>query len=260
MVRDIVKSVFRHFDESDGWAMGSHVALSWLISIFPFLIFVTSLAAYIGEEQSRAKIINLIFEAWPPDIAKNIVDEIMIVLDKDNIGFLTIGFLFSIYFASNGISAVRTALNRAYRDTETRSALTLYWQNIVFIILIALFLLVASQLLADIPRIWPASKISLLIKNQMGSFILITILVCAFHLFLPASRRPLRKLLPGVALTLVFWFVSVRLFAYYVLAIADYSAIYAGLAGVMTVLILFYLVGVILILGAEFNAELERRF
>jgi membrane protein len=260
LLKEIVVAVFRHFDESDGWAMGSHVALSWLISIFPFLIFATSMATYVDDEHSRSEITKLIFDSWPHYIAKNIVDEIKIVLDNYNIGFLTTGFIFSLFFASNGISAIRTALNRAYRDSETRSTIAIYSQNIFFVVLIALSLLAFTQLLAEIPQFQTVSNTSLPSPTKLSSFVAIAILLCAFHVFLPASRRPLLRILPGVCMTLLFWFMTARLFAYYVFAIADYSAIYAGLAGVMTVLILLYLLGVILILGAELNAELERRF
>ncbi len=52
---------------------------------------------------------------------------------------------------------------------------------------------------------------------------------------------------------------STRVFAHYVAAIADYSATYAGLAGIMTAQIFLYLMAVVLILGAEINAELENR-
>ncbi len=53
-VRIIWKVVFDalwHFSEDDGWAMASHVALSSLMAVFPFLIFGTALASFLGADQ-----------------------------------------------------------------------------------------------------------------------------------------------------------------------------------------------------------------
>jgi hypothetical protein len=63
---------------------------------------------------------------------------------------------------------------------------------------------------------------------------------------------------PGVLLTLVFWFVGALIFAYYLATFANYTATYAGLASVMIALIFLYMIGVIFIIGAEINAALMK--
>ena len=54
-----------HFLAEDGWAIASHIALSTLTSLFPFLIFVTALAGFLGSQDLADEATRLIFAAWP---------------------------------------------------------------------------------------------------------------------------------------------------------------------------------------------------
>lgn len=259
----ILVAAARHFNQSDGWAISSHVALSLMIAIFPFLIFATSLAGFLGNETRTGDIVELVFEYWPEEIAAPIVREINIVLARGNLGFLTIGIGLALFFASNGIEAVRVALNRAYRDEDNRSLLAQRVQSVLFILVMALLILVASILLVLAPDFWASAVLKDMLRGEqfrltVAVFVLILV-VSAAHARLPGRRRPIRRIWPGIALTLVLWIVSAKIFAHYVAAIADYSATYAGLAGIMTAQIFLYLMAVVLILGAEINAEIENR-
>ena len=109
-----------HFSEDDGWAMASHVALSTLLAIFPFLIFGTALGSFLGADQFATTAVHFIFDTWPESIAKPISDEVVRVLTIPRGGLLTISVLAAAYFASNGVEALRVSLNRAYRVAESR--------------------------------------------------------------------------------------------------------------------------------------------
>jgi len=260
---DVFKAAVDHFNESDGWAMSSHVALSLMIAIFPFLIFAASLAGFLGNETRSADMVELVFDYWPEEIAAPIVREIDIVLTRGNLGFMTIGVGLALFFASNGIEAVRVALNRAYRDEDNRSLLSQRVQSMMFILVVALLILVASILLVLAPDFWASTALKHLLSREslrlvVAVFVLMLVVI-ACHARLPGRRRPIGRIWPGVLLTLVLWIVSAKIFAHYVSAIADYSATYAGLAGIMTAQIFLYLMAVVLILGAEINAELEIR-
>ncbi len=264
----IFMAAARHFNQSDGWAMSSHVALSLMIAIFPFLIFAASLAGFLGYETRTGDIVELVFEYWPEEIAAPIVREINIVVTRGNLGFLTIGIGLALFFASNGVEAVRVALNRAYRDQDDRSILAQRLQSIMFILVAAMLILMASILLLLMPNLPAFSDDgSAALKDVLGSeqlrlavaLFILMLVIFACHAWLPGRRRPIRRVWPGIALTLLLWIVSARVFAHYVAAIADYSATYAGLAGIMTAQIFLYLMAVVLILGAEINAELENR-
>ena len=88
------------------------------------------------------------------------------------------------------------------------------------------------------------------------ALVMLTLGLLVVHLWLPAGRRKVFDVIPGVLLTLLLWLAGALIFAYYLATFANYTATYAGLASVMVVLIFLYMVGVIFIIGAELNAAL----
>ena len=116
-----IKGALLHFNESDGWSMASHVAMSFMIAVFPFLIFTTSVAGFFSNKTESKGIIEMVFEYWPAEVAEPITREMSSVLNNGNEGFLTLGIVLALFFASNGVEAVRSALNLAYRDNDPRS-------------------------------------------------------------------------------------------------------------------------------------------
>jgi len=263
-----IKEALLHFNENDGFAMASHVALSVMIAIFPFLIFAVSLASMVSSEGSSLAIIDLVFDLWPEDIAEPIVHEIEAVVDTSSAGYLTVGILLALFFSSNGVEAIRVALNRAYGDIEGRSILRQRLQSLVFVINGAILLVLVSLLLIFAPIYFSFIELpstpfyhwiikSDLIRGLMV-FMLLTFAVFACHRWLPGKRRPLARLYPGILMTLALWIIAAFGFSLYIQSFANYSATYAGLSGIMTALIFLYLMAVILTFGAEYNSALAR--
>ena len=153
-IRVIYKVVFDaiwHFSEDDGWAMASHVALSTLLALFPFLIFGTALGSFLGADQFADTAVHLIFDTWPESIAEPISREVVAVLTIPRGGLLTVSVLAAADFASNGVEALRVSLNRAYRVAESR-----YWYmtrlaSLGFVIAGVLALAVISIVLVAAP-------------------------------------------------------------------------------------------------------------
>ncbi|MCP4379929.1 MAG: YihY/virulence factor BrkB family protein [Hyphomicrobiales bacterium] len=245
------------------------MSLAALMSIFPFLIFVAALAGFIGEAGLADQVATLLFETWPEDVAKPIANDVRQVLTNQSTGLLTVSILIMIYLASNGVEAVRTALNRAYRIRETRSFLHLRLQSVVFVILGAIASLAFAFLGVLGPTLfnWASSQFPALTAYQttfdfvrigFTGVMLIVVLVSA-HVWLPAGRPPLHKLWPGIVTTIVLWLIAAWGFGFYLQRFADYAAYYAGLASVFTAIVFMYLVAVIMIFGAELNASLARQ-
>jgi len=79
------------------------------------------------------------------------------------------------------------------------------------------------------------------------------------HRVLPAHPLPLGDLWPGVLTTSVLWVIGAWGFLYYITISQSYAVTYGTLAGVIITLLYFYLTGVTILIGAEFNAELAGR-
>ena len=268
MLYRVIYDAIYHFTLDDGFAMASHVALSTLLAIFPFLIFGTAMASFLGADQFSQTAVHLIFDTWPEVIAKPISNEVIQVLTIPRGGLLTISVLAAAYFASNGVEALRVSLNRAYRNVETRPW---YLTRIIslFYVLVAVMVLAAVSIaFVAVPIAirftwewlpWMAHLLSLIDnwRIYLGLLTLLVGLVVA-HLWLPAGRRSIFDVLPGIALTLLCWVGAAWAFATYLATFANYAATYAGLASIMIALIFLYIIGAIFIIGAEFNAALMK--
>ncbi len=267
-LKRIVGDALGHFSQDDGWALASHVALSTLMAMFPFLIFATALAGFLGAETFADSAMHLIFDTWPAAIAEPLAHEVANVLTVQRGDLLTIGVLLAFFFASSGVEALRTSLNRAYRQIETRSAIVLRLQSLGFVLLATVTLVVTSLLLVAVPvalgilqRRFPAMAAIAVDLNQwrllVAALVLITGLVFS-HLWLPSGHRRILDILPGVGLTLIAWMAGSAVFATYLDNFANYASTYAGLASIMVAIIFLYIVSAIFIIGGELNAAIMR--
>src|SRR5712675_3245806 len=119
-VYHVVEDAFYTFLADDGWAISSHIALSTLMALFPFLIVLTSLAGFFRSKELADQAAGLMLQVWPKQVADSLSGEIHDVLTTTRGDILTIGAVLAVYFASNGVEALRIALNRAYSVVEPR--------------------------------------------------------------------------------------------------------------------------------------------
>lgn len=268
ILKRILADALGHYNDDDGWAMSSHVALSGLMALFPFLIFAATLASVLGADAFSETATHLIFDTWPKNIAEPIAAEVKSVLSVPRGGLATLSFLAAFYFAASGIEALRVALNRAYRVTESRSLLFRRAQSFGFVLIAAFGMLAISFLLVLAPLVLSiAKKFVPGIEPYFGTisfwryliaFVVLVFGLFAVHFWLPDGQRRLATILPGIVVTLLAWFISAAVFASYLNTFANYFSTYAGLASIMIALVFLYIVASIFIVGAELNAAIGR--
>ncbi len=264
-----VWNAFEHMSNDDGFAIASHVALSSLLSLFPFLIFIAAITGFLGLGSMADQISEIIFESWPKQVAGPVASEIHTVLTRPRGDLLTFGVVASIWFASNGVEALRVGLNRAYQADDKRNYVMRRLQSIGLVLLGSVVLIVFAFLVVLAPLIWKTALIwlpwlepftsSLNLSRYIVAGLMTASGLLAAHYFLPAGRRRIVDLLPGVFATLALWLISGAAFGAYLARFANYVSTYAGLAGIMTTLIFLYLVSLMFIFGGELNAAIIRR-
>lgn len=263
---------FDRFIAHDGWAIASHIALSVLMSMFPFLILLTALAGLFGSEEIANEAAGLILEAWPREVAAPIAGEIRNVLTAVRGDALLIGSVLSLYFASSGVEALRIGLNRAYEAYEWRAWWLTRIESIGFVVASALAMIAFAFLIVLFPLGWrtflrwvpAAAPVSGAVSVALGlsriavaSAIIVAALIIA-HRLLPAGRMSFRAILPGILFTLGCWMLGGFVFGAYLDSFAGaYVTTYAGLATAMIALVFLYLLSAIFLLGAELNGAIE---
>ena len=263
----IFSSACQRFDEDDGWAISSHIALAALTSMFQFLIFLTALAGFLGSKEIADEVARLMFEAWPKAVAEPLAGEIHNVLTQTHGGLLTLGAVLALYFSSSAVEALRIGLNRAYNVRDMRGWWLLRLESIAFVLLGALAALALGFLIVLGPLLWanalkyaPALSELLWLVNlaryAITGLILAATLLLA-HKYLAAGRRRFSDIWPGALLTFGLSLLFAEVFGSYLAAFAsNYVTTYAGLASAMVALVFLYSLATIFVFGAELNAAM----
>jgi len=265
----IAYDAFLKFLRDDGWAIASHIALSMLMSLFPFLIFLTALTSLLyGSEELAEKAAQILLEAWPQEVAGPIANEITNVLTRAHGGVLTFGAVLALYFSTNGVESLRIGLNRAYNETETRAWWLLRLESVGYVLLSAVALSALAFLIVLVPLIRPAvlyylpalagiEDLLTILRYAVTSLLLVLALAVA-HKWLPSGRRNVHEIAPGIAVTLLLWLVSAFAFARYLAAFSGaYVRTYAGLASAMVALVFLYWTAGIFVYGGELNQAIR---
>jgi membrane protein len=259
---------FYTFLADDGWAIASHIALSTLMALFPFLIVLTSLAGFFGSKQLADQAAGLMLQIWPIQVANALSGEIHDVLTTTRGDALTVGAVLSVYFASNGVESLRVALNRAYAVIEPRRWYWLRLESIGYTLVAAITALAMAFLIVLGPLIIAAAKryIPLIVESNenlltfarygitgLAMFVALVIL----HAWLPAGRRSFLQIIPGIVFTMLASLVSGIGFGLYLARFANnYVTMYAGLASVIIALVFLYFIAAIFVFGGELNAAI----
>jgi membrane protein len=256
------------FGDDDGWALASHIALSALLALFPFLIVLTALAGFVGSKDMADEVANLLLSTWPPEVAAPLAREIHNVLGTTRGGVLTIGVVLAVYFASSGVDSLRVALNRAYNAADTRPWWLLKLESIGYVLVATVALLALGFLIVLAPLVFatwlryapwlaPLEEQFTYWRYGIAASVIVIALVVA-HKWLPGGRRSFADIAPGVIVTLVLWLASGILFGRYLAEFAtNYVTTYAGLASAMIALVFLYWIATIFVYGGELNAAIR---
>jgi membrane protein len=267
-VYDVCVDAFYTFLADDGWAIASHIALSALMALFPFLIVLTSLAGFFGSKDLADQAAGLMLQVWPKQVADTLSSEIHDVLTTTRGDALTIGLVLAVYFASNGVESLRVALNRAYAVIEPRSWYWLRLESIGYTLIAAFASLAMAFMIVLGPLMLEAARrhVPLIVANNENflnvaryGITILAMVVALFilHAWLPAGRRGFMQIVPGIIFTMVASLLSGIVFGQYLARFANnYVTMYAGLASVIIALVFLYFIAAIFVYGGELNAAI----
>jgi membrane protein len=244
--------------------LAGHLAFTGFLSLFPFLIFLAALFGLVGDYDTARELVQFLFRFAPHDVAETLAEPIFKVMTDHRDDLLTIGIFGTLWAASSWFEAVRLALNTAYGIEEKRAAWKRRAQSVVFVVLSALVLLVASSAILLGPLALKLAQRMVFISDlttaavHVGRYLvgglLFGIFLLGLHQYLPPRRHRWRVLLPGVGVTLVFWLIVSTGLSFYLAVGGHYQSTYGTLGGVVITLLFFYASALVFIFGAELNA------
>src|SRR5246127_3334683 len=203
------------------------------MALFPFLIVLTSLAGFFfGSKELADQAAGLFLQTWPHQVADALSGEIHDVLTTTRGDILTIGAVLAVYFASNGVEALRVALNRAYSVIEPRRWYWLRLESIGYTLVAAItslamaFLIVLGPLIIEavrrhVPLIVETNEQFLNVSRYGITIAALIVALFILHAWLPAGRRSFVQILPGISFTLVASLVWGVVFGQYLARFAN---------------------------------------
>ncbi|HKP21777.1 MAG TPA: YihY/virulence factor BrkB family protein [Thermoleophilaceae bacterium] len=265
-----LKRTFKEFREDNLTDWAAALTYYSVLAIFPAMIVLVSILGLVGESATQPLIDNL--GAVAPGPAKEIFTNAIKNLQGDQgaAGVLfVVGLLGALWSASGYVSAFMRASNAIYDMPEGRPI----WKTLpvrVGLTLILLFLL-AITALAVVLTGGLAEKVGNIIG--LGStavdvwniakwpvlLIVVSFMFALLYWAAPNVRQPgFRWVSPGGIVAVVGWLIASAAFAFYVGNFGSYNKTYGALGGVIVFLVWLWISNIVILLGAEFNAELER--
>ena len=252
----VAREVARQALRDDVIGLSAELAYRFFIALFPFFVFLTALGALasseLGVENPAQRAVELVGDVVPREGAQFLEDQLKQVIENAGRGHLLAGGLFAIVIATSGTNAIIKGLNRAYGVEERRPFWKRYLTALVLTVaagttsVVALLLFVPFRLAGETP----------IVTNIVVALVAMALLIVAVTLLFrigPSIKLPLRVVLPGAALFAGAWLLAALAFSFYVSNFADYASTYGVLAGVVMVLIWFYVMAIVLLLSAEAN-------
>ncbi len=259
-----LKGMILRFQRHDLMGLSAQLTYYILLALFPFLYLLTSFSRFTSlTEETFVRSLADFLPQESFQIIYNIVQEIT---GGQSAGGFTAGFLVMIWLASRGTRAIMKGINRAYDEVPKRKftrniPTSLFFTLMILILFIAdaFFLLFASNALT-----WIVTMVFRINISDMGfnffvtliSFVVTFLNILLIYRFAPGHQPKLIHVLPGTTLTAIAWMISSKIFGVYVSQFAHYLSFYGSLWGLFALLIWMYLSSLILLLGAELNAEL----
>ncbi len=237
------------------------IAYYALLAIFPAAIAAISVYGLIADPADLANLIESLADRLPDSTSSLINEELLQVVTASDtgLGILTVvSILTALYSASAGAKVLITGVNLAYGERETRSFLVVRGLALLltFVMIIGVVVVVSS--VAVLPRIVdsPVTRFAI-----WPALILLVVAGLAFLYRIAPADAPGRNhpIWQGALGAAVVWLAATAGFSAGVTAFGRFSATYGALAGVIILLLWFFLSGLIVLLGAEFNAAIEVR-
>lgn len=253
---------------TDGFIHAGNLAYLSLVALFPFFIVATAIATIFGRTQDGLAAVNAFLLTVPPGAADVLRPAIEGALSaRTSSGLLWLGGLVGLWTTGSLIETIRDILRRAYGTTSGRP----FWQyrlgsiGIIFVSVFATMFAFSLQVAITgvdqfLHNLLPFADDAIRIVAATKLVPMGILAVALYYLFLsltPSAYRSSRfPKWPGALLTAGWWYGTLLLLPVALGALGGYDLTYGSLAGVMIVLIFFFLVGLGVVIGAELNAAL----
>jgi membrane protein len=253
-------------DELD--ARANAVAFNLTLSVFPAIIFLFTLIPYFPIPNLDKLIMDFLGQVLPYGIYEEASTTIHDIVSRPRANLLSLGFFLTLYVATNGMIALMDAFNRSYRTGEKRSFIKkrLIAVALTFIVAFVLFIAIILLITGNLVLKWlmeyklltdDLSYYSISFLQYFVVFFVFFVAISCIYYLAPAISKRWTFFSVGSIVAAILCITVTHLFSFYISNFASYNRLYGSIGTFIGLMIWFYLLSFILILGFEINASID---
>jgi membrane protein len=268
----VAKRTLHSFNEDNLASRSAELGYYFLFALFPTLLSASALFGLVVRRSDvYMKLLNYFAIVVPPDAFRMVLDTVNQTTTHSSGGKLIFGLAAALWSASVGFSAIQDTLNIVYKVRETRP----YWKVKGAAILVTLLLSILTVLTLTClllgtvsshlirhhianPHIGLALGIGVHLVFDLFTAAMLILIFAVIYYFAPdVPKKRWRLVTPGAVIGILCWFltsIALRIYLHY---FNSYTVTYGSLGAVIILLTWFYITGLVLLLGAEINSEIE---
>ncbi len=271
----VLRLYFHNIKRDDIFERANGVAFNFTLAIFPAIIFLFTMVPFISrfiaisDLDWQIQIMEFMHDVMPPSMYEAAASTIVDIISKQRGGLLTFGFIFAFFMATNGMLSLMQAFNRCYKTAERRGFLktrliaTGLTVMLAFVLISAVGLLVVGQILLnhliDIAFLTDDFTFFVIISLRFVIVFLIFYLAISFiYYFAPAVTDRWHFFSYGSFMAAILSIIISFGFSFYITNFSTYNKVYGSIGALMGLMIWFYLLSIVMLLGFELNATIEK--
>lgn len=269
-MRKYIETLIRKIIEQDFCGVAAEMAFWFILGLFPFLLFLTSLFAWMGKKTLITPILNFITTIAPKDVANLIIETLNeAMIFKQGTLIAVFGLCITIFLASNAIFVIIKGLNRAHAIEETRNliytrtlAILMVFINSLVLFLVVNFIVLGKVILDFMIEYTALSKLSIDIISIVRwpvSYLALAFCAIGNYYILPAiegnDKIKFKSVLPGTLFFSFFWMLGSWCFSLYLSNLNTYNKVYGAIGAVAILMVWLYYTSLIILIGGEINSR-----
>jgi membrane protein len=267
--KDILWRVYEEFQKDRVSSVAAGVAFFSLLSVFPGITAMVSSYGLVADFSTVAQHLSILNGLLPEGALQIVNDQIKRIVSNPP-SQLTFGFVFglglALWSANAGMKAMFDALNIIYDEEEKRGFIKLNLISMSFTIgailigLLAVGAIVVFPIILNTFGIQKINPTLLSLLRWPVLFVVIMFSMAVLYRYGPSRREAeWRWITPGSLFATFTWVIASAAFSFYLSKFADYNATYGSLGAVIGMMMWMWISAMVVLLGAEINAELEHQ-
>lgn len=245
----------------------SAIAFSFFMALFPFALFILNLIPYIPIDNFQNDFLYFVEKGVPPNTYEAIESILKDIMNTSYKSLLSSGFILSIFLMTNGVNAILGGFEMSTHITKNRGFLKQYLIALVISLTFSILLILTVALIVVFEVIIQKIKLQGFISNEVYLvewgrylFVLLMILMTTSILYKYGAKETenLSLISYGALFTTLLLVLTSYLFGIYVEKFARYNELYGSIGTLLVLMFYIWINCVILLLGFEFNAIINK--